>query len=56
MTAPTRHPKTGVYRIRIAIPPHLRDITQRDHGKRAEFIETLGTKEPKETKARAPEV
>ena len=56
MTAPTRHPKTGVYRIRIAIPPHLRDITQRDHGKRAEFIATLGTKEPKEAKARAPEV
>ena len=50
MTRPTKHPKSGVYRIRVAVPAHLRDIVQRDHGVRSEFIETLGTKDPRQAK------
>ena len=53
MTRPTKHPKSGVYRIRVAVPGHLRDIVQRDHERRAELVETLGTKDPSEAKRRA---
>ncbi len=38
MTAPTRYPKTGVYCIWIAIPPHLRAIVERDHGRAYERV------------------
>ncbi len=46
MTRPTKHPKSGVYRVRVAIPAALRDITERRYGKRVEFIESLSTKDP----------
>ncbi|HEV7268741.1 MAG TPA: DUF6538 domain-containing protein [Falsiroseomonas sp.] len=51
MCRPTRHPKTGVYRIRKAVPADLRDAV----GK-WELIETLGTKDPAEAIRLAPDV
>ena len=45
MPHPTPHPKSGVYRARVAVPAHLRAIIERDHGKRTELTENLGTKE-----------
>lgn len=54
MTSPTKHPGSGVYRIRITIPLHLRGITTRTLGRRVEFIRTLGTKDPCEARRLAP--
>jgi hypothetical protein len=54
MVQPTKHPKTHVFRIRQAIPPHLCDIIRRDHGVRSEPIRSLGTKDPAEAKRLAP--
>jgi hypothetical protein len=54
MLRPTRHPRTGTYRLRLAIPRHLRDTTKRLYGRRAELIENLLTKDPKAAKALAP--
>lgn len=51
MTRPTKHPKSGVYRIRIAVPAALRGVI----GKR-ERVETLGTKDPKEALKLAPAI
>ena len=48
MPHPIPHPKSGVYRARIAIPAHLRDIIEREHGKRTELTENLKTKEKAE--------
>ena len=39
MTRPTKHPKTGIYRARKAVPALLRDSV----GKR-ELVVSLGTK------------
>lgn len=55
MIRPTKHPKSGVYRLRLAIPLHLRDTTARLCDKRTELIESLRTKDPAEAKRRAPE-
>ena len=49
MTRPTKHPKTGVYRIRMRVPLDLREVM----GK-SERIESLRTKDPKEAKAKEP--
>ena len=49
MTRPTKHPKTGVYRIRMRVPKDLRatlGVGDRNV--------TLGTKDPKEAAAKAP--
>ena len=46
MMSPTKHPRSGTYRLRLAIPTHLRDTTQRLCGCRAELIENLKTKDP----------
>ena len=54
MTRPTPHPKSHVYRVRVAIPASLRETAQRLYGRRSEFIESLGTKDPKEAKRMAP--
>ena len=54
MAAPTKHPKTGTYRVRVAIPAHLRETTGRLYGRRAELIESLGTKDPRQARALAP--
>lgn len=51
MSRPQRHPKTGVYRSRKAVPQELRGIV----GKR-ELIESLGTKDPKVALERHPAV
>lgn len=51
MTRPTPHPRSGVYRLRKAVPAPLRSIL----GK-SELIATLGTKDPKEARSRAPAV
>lgn len=51
MTRPYKHPKTGVYWLRKAVPTALREAV----GKR-ELVRTLGTKDPKEARQRAPGV
>ena len=56
MTRPSRHPKSGVFRIRKVIPEPLRDAAQRLYGVRAEFIETLATKNEAEARRLAPAV
>ncbi|HME24451.1 MAG TPA: DUF6538 domain-containing protein [Acetobacteraceae bacterium] len=56
MVRPARHPRTGVYRIRIAIPAHLRDVVKRRHGVGREFVQSLGTKDPKAAKQLAAPV
>jgi len=55
MIRPTRHPKSGVYRVRLAIPAHLRPTAKALFGRSAEFIENLGTKDCAEAKVRAAE-
>ena len=50
MTRPTKHPKSGVYRIRRVVPPHLRGV----NGLGRERIITLGTKDPREAAKKAP--
>ena len=37
MTRPTKHPKTGTFLVRVAIPAPLREMTQRLFGVRAEI-------------------
>lgn len=49
MTRPTKHPKTGVYRIRMRVPQDLRAALGT-----GERIVTLRTKDPKEAAAKAP--
>lgn len=51
MVRPTKHPKSGVYRVRRAVPDDLRDIV----GKR-ELIGSLRTKDPTEARRLAPAV
>ena len=54
MVAPTRHPRTGTYRVRLAIPAHLQDSASRLYGRKAELIEGLGTKEAAMARILAP--
>jgi integrase len=56
MSRPTKHPRTGVYRVRVAIPEHLREITKRLYGVSREHIQSLRTKDPKLAKERAASV
>jgi len=51
MTYLHRHPKTGVYWFRRAVPPALRLVLGR-----REITESLRTKNPSEAKARLPAV
>jgi integrase len=55
MTRPTKHPRTGTYLVRLAIPPELRETTKSMFRVQAEFQENLRTKDPAEAKRRAPE-
>ena len=48
MTRPSKHPKSGVYRVRLMIPAKLSDTAHRLHGVQTELIENLGTKDAKE--------
>lgn len=50
MVRPTKHPKSGTYRVRLMIPSHLADTAQRLGGGRTELVESLGTKDPKEAR------
>lgn len=54
MTRPTKHPETGTYRVRLAIPKPLGDTAKRLYGRRAELIENLHTKDPKEARRLSP--
>ena len=54
MAAPTKHPRTGTYRVRLAIPAYLQDTAHRLYGRRAELIEGLGTKEAITARLLAP--
>jgi integrase len=45
-----KHPKSGVWRVRIEVPPHLRPYLNN----RAVFTKTLNTKVEAEARARAP--
>ena len=56
MTHPTKNPKTGVWRIRLTIPAHLRDLAAQHFGLRAEFTESLGTKDCAEARRLGPAV
>lgn len=49
MTRPTKHPKSGVYRVRKVVPKPLRPIIGT-----GERIICLGTKDPAEARERAP--
>jgi hypothetical protein len=51
MTRPTKHPRTGVYRVRIAVPSALRAVV----GKR-ELVSSLRTKDAAEARRLAPAV
>ena len=51
MARPTKHPKSGVYRVRRAVPDDLRSVVAK-----RELIQTLDTKDPAEAKRRAPPV
>jgi hypothetical protein len=51
MARPTKHPASGVYGVRRAVPEALRAIV----GKR-ELIQSLATKDPAEAKRLAPPV
>jgi hypothetical protein len=50
MTRPTKHPRTGIYRVRKAVPALLREVA----GKR-EWVETLRTTDWQAAKALAPD-
>jgi len=54
MTRPTRHPKSGVYRLRKPIPPQHRETAQRLFGVSRELTVTLGTKDEAEARRLAP--
>lgn len=54
MIRPTKHPKSGTYVIRMAIPEALQDSAKALFGVRAEFRENLHTKDAAEARLRAP--
>jgi hypothetical protein len=53
MVRPTKHPKTGIYRIRMAVPEALRPAAKELFGSGRELIENLRTKDPREARAAA---
>jgi hypothetical protein len=48
MSRPTRHPKSGTYRVRLMIPPHLAATAHQMLGVRTELVENLKTKDMRE--------
>lgn len=52
MARPTKHPKSGTYMVRLAIPAALGETCKRLFGVRAEFRENLGTKDSRQATAR----
>lgn len=53
MVTPTKHPKTGTYRLRLAVPADLWETTGQLYGQRRELLENLGTKDAREAKSLA---
>jgi integrase len=54
MVEPTKHSRSGVYRVRLTVPENLREAAFRLYGVRREFTENLGTKDKREALALAP--
>jgi len=54
MTRPTKHPETGVFRLRKAIPAALRAEAERLFGVKREFITSLGVKDAASARRLAP--
>ncbi len=54
MTRPTKHPKSGVYRVRLVIPQGLRETAKATFGVRRELVRSLGTKDGAEARKLAP--
>lgn len=52
---PTKHPETGVYRVRKAVPEPLREAAHALLGSRREVIVSLRTKDPAQAAAAAPQ-
>ena len=50
MIRPSRHPRTGIYRLRLAIPRALMATAVAMFGCRHELIENLGVKDPRDAK------
>ncbi len=50
MPSPTKHPRTGVYRVRVAIPIKLRPTTERLFARRVELVTSLKTSDSSEAK------
>jgi hypothetical protein len=55
MIRPTKHPTSGVYRLRLLIPSDLRDAAKATLGVGHELIANLKTKDEREAKRKAPE-
>jgi hypothetical protein len=53
MTRPTKHPRTGIYHVRLAVPEPLRGTAKALFGSGREFVENLRTKDPKVAKEAA---
>jgi hypothetical protein len=51
MTRPTKHPRTGMYQVRVWVPEPLRPYLRR-----RELVASLGVKDPAEAKRLAPAV
>ena len=54
MIEPTKHSKSGRYRIRLTIPAALRGTAKKLYGVGAEFTANLNTTDKREALARAP--
>jgi integrase len=54
MTQPTRHSKTGIFRVRLTIPADLRPTAKQFYGTGTELIANLATRDKREALARAP--
>ena len=54
MARPTKHPKSGTYRVRLMIPAGLRDAAYRLFGVKTELVESLGTKDAREAARLGP--
>lgn len=55
MTSPTKHPKTGIYRLRMGVPEALRASAKALYGNGRELIANLRTKDGNEAKRLAPQ-
>ena len=55
MARPTKHPKSGTYRVRLMVPRDLRPTALRLFGAATELVENLKTKDAKEAARRGPD-